>query len=855
DQFYKNYSKNKKSKQAKIKTFRKKIPNSLLIKGAKEHNLKDLDLEVPLKSMVAITGVSGSGKSTVAKDIIYAEGQRRYLDCLSPYARQFIKELKKPDLDSITNIPPTICVYQHTFQPSRLSTIGTMSEVYNLLRLLYSKLGTQYCPTHSEQEISPLSAEEIAEDIKDFKKEAIRILAPIIKNKKGLHKEVFQRAINSEINEIRVDGILDSPSKYLEGLERSKTHSIDYTIAKFTPANLDFELIVEAVQYALSLGAGTLSVVTANEEWIYSRDRTCSTCKRGFFKPDPEDLSFNSRRGVCDNCSGTGMIDDEICSVCDGARINAIGRNIRIGDLNIAEACYLNPVQLKSFLDKQTFTDYAKKIAEPILKEIYSKLSSLVQLGLEYLPLDRDCSTLSSGELQRLRISAAVGSPLTGVMYIFDEPSACLHPLDNQKVLEELKKLNERGNSVLLIEHDEDSILACKDIIDIGPGGGRNGGEIVFNGDISSFLNSSNSETARALRNQLEKNFAKEDLVINEFLHLESGICNNIESIKTKIPLGTLTVVCGVSGAGKSSLVHGVLAETVEFSKLNSKEKWEYETSKIHSDVAIERFLEIDQTPIGANSRSTPASYLKIWDQIRKLYASSIEAKARGWDASYFSYNTGKGRCPECQGKGELTLEMSFLADAKIPCETCDGKRYNEDACSIIYLGLNISEVLDLTFEEAKTHFANHKSVHRSLHQACELGLGYLSLGQSSASLSGGESQRLKLVSELSLSRKGHTVYILDEPTTGLHKADVGKLIKILHSLKEQGHSLIVIEHDPALIESADYIIEMGPGPAEKGGKIIFNGKFENLKKAKTPWGNYLSNLESKKISLVSKPA
>ena len=846
-EFVDRYSKKKKSSSTKITKFPKANPAHLHVQGAREHNLKNIDVKIPLGSVVALTGVSGSGKSSIAKDIVYAEGQRRYLDCLSPYARQFIKELKKPDIDSIENIPPTICVYQHTFQPSRLSTIGTMSEVYNFMRLLYSKIGTQYCPDHPDKEITPLSAEEIAADIKNFGKKAIRILAPIIKNKKGLHKEVFQRAINADINEVRIDGMLDAPSKYLEGLQRSKTHTIEYTIARFTPANMDQELITEAVQYALSLSGGTISVLTDKDEWIYSRDRTCPSCKQGFFKPDPEDLSFNSRRGACDLCSGSGFFKDEICSACEGTRINEIGRNIRIKDFNIAEASYLTPLELKKHFAKVNFDARNTSVAEPILKEINAKLDSLVQLGLDYLPLDRDCSTLSSGELQRLRLGAAVGSPLTGVMYIFDEPSAGLHPLDNRKVLAELRSLNDRGNSVIIIEHDEESILACDDIIDIGPGGGRDGGEIVYSGPLNKFLSNQDSQTAKALRGELNLKTFVNQSKFDKFLHVKNASCNNIESLNTKIPLHALNVVCGVSGAGKSSLVHGIIADTVNLSKKSSKESWSFEKTSIKSDEKIESFFEIDQTPIGANSRSTPASYLKIWDNIRKLYANTIEAKSRGWDASYFSYNTGKGKCPECQGKGELKLEMSFLADAHIPCETCNTGRYNDDANSIRYLDLSISEVLDLTFEEAKSHFANHGKVHRALHQACELGLGYLSLGQSSATLSGGESQRIKLVAELSKKRKGHTVYVLDEPTTGLHKADVQKLIKILHTLKEQGHSIIIIEHDPDVIKAADHIIEMGPGPAEEGGKIIFQGTPKELLKAKSPWAKELSKQKFKR--------
>lgn len=815
--------------------------DTLIIRGAREHNLKNVSLEVPLNKVVVFTGVSGSGKSSIAKDIIYSEGQRRYLDCLSPYARQYIKELKRPEIDEIRNVQPTICVYQHTFQPGRLSTVGTMSEVYNFLRLLYAKTGTQYCPDHPDQAISPLSAKEIAARVREIRNPGVRILAPVIKMKKGNHRAVIQRAVESEVSELRIDGIFlkaGSLSGVEGGLEKSKVHSIDFTLAKFNPSNVDSALVEGVVSQALSLGSGTLVVHTGKEETVYSLDRTCPVCKQGFYKPDPEDFSFHSRRGACPHCAGTGFDDDgSVCKECGGARINPIGRNVRLNGSNIFEASQLPPPKLRAFLDSINFDSRSEKIAEPVLSELHSKIETLVSIGLEYIPLARDCMTLSGGELQRLRLATAMGSPLAGVTYIFDEPSVGLHPRDNLLVLQRLRTLKERGNSVIVIEHDADSILSGDHVIEVGPGGGRHGGEIVFNGNTEEFEKSS-SATADAIREAKkllirtnEKKFRP-----THRLQLRGGTLHNIADIDLKVPLHALVTFAGVSGAGKSTLVHGLISDGITLGK-GERDHWKFGSLTLESSSPIERVVTVDQKPIGLNSRSTPASYLGIWDEVRKLFAQTVEAKARGWKESFFSYNTGKGRCPECKGQGQVTLEMSFLADASVVCETCNGSRYGDEALSVHYTDFTIADALRFTFEEAKARFANHRKIYHALVQACELGLGYLTLGQSSSTLSGGESQRIKLVSELSSPRQGHTLYILDEPTTGLHKADVSRLVRVLKDLVARGNSVLLIEHDSDVILQSDYLIELGPGPGLEGGKVIFAGPPQDLPEAKTPWG------------------
>ncbi len=839
----------------------------LFIKGAREHNLKDLSLKVPLDKLVAITGVSGSGKSTIAKDIIYAEGQRRYLDCLSPYARQFIHELKKPNIQSIHNVRPTICVHQHTFRPGHLSTVGSMSEVYNFLRLLYAKTATQYCPKHPQQAIRALSPQLIAEDLKSLNLPSVRILAPIVKAKKGSHRAVFQRALEREALEVRVDGVFGKARDFELGLDKGKVHSIEFSMARFNPKNLQVEWIAEAIQDALTLGGGNIIVCATDFERTYSLERACPICRTGFFKPDPEDLSFHSKRGRCKRCQGTGLQNPgQVCSACQGSRLSSFASNLRLSadsgsGKNIFEISLLSLDALQDFLGRIHFDQKHFVLAEPVLKEISSRLKVLISFGLNYLELNRSCDSLSNGELQRLRIASAMGSALSGVMYIFDEPSAGLHPLDNQRVLQKFNELIQSGNSVLIIEHDPATIKVCEDIVDVGPGGGSQGGAIVFSGAMKNFLKDSDSTTAKALRGELryEPEIKTSSNGSAAKLKIQHADKNNIKNLNLELPLNSLISIVGVSGAGKSSLVHGIISDAIHLGTEKEKDaQWVLGDALVTSALPLERCLLVDQSPIGKTSRSTPASYLGVWDEIRKIFGSSLEAKSRGWSASYFSYNSGKGRCPVCKGQGQIKLEMSFLADASILCEACRGKRFQEDAESVRYLGLSISEALNLTFEEARQKFANHRKIHQPLLQAAELGLGYLTLGQASNTLSGGEAQRIKLVSELSSTRRGHTLYLLDEPTTGLHKADVVRLVKVLRSLVALGNTVIVIEHDQDLILGCDYVVEMGPGPAEAGGKVIFQGPPQELYTASTPWGqllrmenNYISTIFESKIVLI----
>jgi excinuclease ABC subunit A len=813
------------------------------IRGAREHNLKNLDLDIPLNKMVVFTGVSGSGKSSIAKDIIYSEGQRSYLDCMSPYARQFIKELKQAEVDSIAGVPPTICVYQHTFQPGMHSTVGTLTEVYNFLRLFYAKIGKQHCPDHPHEVISPLSASDIADEICS-RKEGIKILSPIIKGKKGFHKDIIARAQELELAQIRVDGQLGAPSKWIEGLERNKAHTIEYVIASFNPKTADKELVREAISQGLSLGEGSLIILAGQQEDVLSTARTCPACKRGFLKPDPEDLSFSSRRGRCSSCDGLGILDGETCSECGGSRLTEIGRNLRIDNLTIHELSLKPLEEICNVLNGINLNKKERALTELLIAELLRRINLLKRFGVGYLPLNRPCAAISGGELQRLRLAAALGASLSGVMYILDEPSAGLHPDDNVKVLETLQHIKDEGNSLLVIEHDPTTILASDYIIDIGPGGGARGGKIMYEGEISNFMSHPESETALALRGHAElKIGSKERSPIKDKLRIR-GSKNNIKGLKLDIPLNSLVGVIGVSGAGKSTLVEHMLAHTIlddeEGKSWKPGTTWSKNGIDIESDTTIHGLYFVDQKPLGKTSRSIPASYLGIWDEIRKVMAMSPGAKSRGWKENFFSFNSGKGRCPECKGLGEIVLEMSFLPTAKVPCERCRGKRFIDEALTVKFNNFNISDVLEMTIEEARLAFATHRKINHVLNTAAELGLGYLKLGQSTATLSGGEAQRLKLTLDLAKPKKEPSLYILDEPTAGLHMSDVKRLIKALQGLVDKGHSVIVIEHDEQVIRNCHHLIELGPGADLNGGNVIFSGPLSNLLKAKTPWSKLL---------------
>lgn len=830
---YKDKKIKEKANKTSFKTAEKSNSTTLEILGAREHNLKNIDIELKHNKLIAFTGVSGSGKSSIAKDIIFAEGQRRYLDCLSPYARQFLRELKQPDIDSINNVRPSICVEQNTTQVGKRATLATVSEVYSFLRLLFTKLGTQHCPAHPNETVTSLTTKEIATKIKNFKNKTVRLIAPVIQNRKGEHKDVFRRARANDIAELRVDGVF-GPVQAFEGeLEKSKTHDIDFVWGKFVPGRIPDTMLSQAIDEVLVLGSGKIIANVSDADYVFSKESACPKCGSGFLKLIPEDLSFLSSRGRCKACNGNGVLESgKTCKTCGGSKINKVARSMLISKKHIYDTTVFNAFELSDWLKSLEFSKNQKNLGNTLISEIQTRLNTLIDLGLGYLPLDTSVRHIASGELQRLRLAAALGSPLTGAMYIFDEPSAGLHPMDNEHVLTKLRELQEQGNSVILIEHDLKSILSADQILELGPGGGKTGGKIVFNGSKKDFVKQKRHVISEKL--DYVKSFNVKDK-----LEIKNGNINNLKDFSTDIPLRSYVTITGVSGAGKSSLIEGLILNTLDIEKRGPNKKFKSKFAEISSSVGIEKVLVVDQSPIGKNSRSTPVSYLKIWDEIRKLFAKTFHARSNGWSAGYFSYNGGKGACQECKGLGELKLDISFLNEARVKCEVCRGERYSADTLKARYRDLNINDVLNLTFDEAKSIFANHRKIHKALHQACELGLGYLTLGQSAPTLSGGESQRIKLTLELAKIPSKHTLYIFDEPSRGLHRKDVMLLIKVFKSLVELGHSVLIIEHDDDIIKTSDYMLELGPGAGSNGGKIIYEGVPSKIKKT-TPWGERL---------------
>lgn len=805
--------------------------------GARHHNLKNISVSVPQNTLTVVTGVSGSGKSTFAFDIIFAEGQRRYIDCLSPYARQYLKQLSRPDVDLVANIPPTVAISQRTSPPHGISTIATVTEVYQFLRLLYSKVGLQHCPADGA-EISSFSTAQMVEDIcARFGSGRLFVLAPVVSGRKGSYNDLFQRALKAEITEARIDNSLVKLSTDLR-LERHKLHWISLFVASLSNVAKQPAILAEALTQALLLGGGTIELLHGDkhgEIQILSTARMCPTCKRGYRELDPQDFSFRSARGVCEKCDGRGVIENpkrphisNICPTCQGARIKEIGRNVTVDGLTIDKLTALTAPQLLSFLEQLKLPARLAPILEPILHELVSRLKVVTDVGLDYIKLDRDASTISGGEAQRLRLAKTLGSPLTGVCYVLDEPSIGLHPQDQDKLLSTLYALRDAGNTVLVVEHDEEMIRAADHLIDIGPVGGAEGGHLVAQGDCEAIENNPVSLTGRALRERKNakstlREFEPEDS--GDWLVIKGATANNLQAVDVRFPVGKLSVVCGVSGAGKSSLVHQTLvpaaiSEILEEPVAEEEKTWR----EFSGGRSLERILEIDQSPVGKTSTSTPASFLGVFDEIRKVYANLPESKVQGYTASYFSCNTGKGRCSHCNGRGVVTVPMSFLPDATTLCEQCNGLRYSSEALEIQFQGNSIGELLNKTMSEARIIFANHKKIRRSLDYINELGLGYLTLGQATSSLSGGETQRLKIARELGLREAQNTLYILDEPTIGLHMTDVEKLLAVLRRLIEKGNTVVLIEHNMDVIKAADYLVEVGPGPGAAGGKLLFSG-------------------------------
>jgi excinuclease ABC subunit A len=892
-------------------------PTAISIRGAREHNLKHIDVDLRRNRFTVITGVSGSGKSTLAFDILFAEGQRRYLESLNAYARQFVQPAARPDVDAIFGIPPTVAIEQRTSRGGRKSTVATLTEIYHFLRLLYVKLGVQYCP-HCRARIEPQSADAIsARLLKDYRGRKITLLAPLIVARKGLYTALAKWARGKGFRELRVDGKLLPTAKWPR-LDRFVEHNIELPVATLDVSAAREQELREALASALEHGRGVVHVLgaddgtatagartrakvagattpgaatpgvakpgvptadvttpgaaTASGAAVFSTKRACPNCGTGFPELDPRLFSFNSRHGWCKSCFGTGLALPEFdaeqsgeeaqwrepaageasaddgpatCAACAGERLNPVARNVLFRDRSIGALTDLAVDEFAAAVLKLKLKGREAEIGRDLLAELSARTAFLHDVGLGYLQLNRAATTLSGGEAQRIRLAAQLGSNLQGVCYVLDEPTIGLHPRDNVALLDTLERLRAKGNTLVVVEHDEETIRRADHVIDLGPGAGTRGGQVVAQGTALELERMQDSPTGRCLAAPLKHSRTRRRAVLADTpsIHIQGASLHNLRKVNARIPLGRLTVVTGVSGSGKSSLARDVLLGNLQrllarrSTAGNGRGAPAVEgCASIEGWQGVSRVLEVDQTPIGKTPRSCPATYIGFWDTIRRLYADTTDARIRGFTASRFSFNTAGGRCEACEGQGMQRIEMSFLPDVQVLCDVCGGRRFNAETLSILFKGKSIGEVLSLSVDDAVEFFAAHRSVRHCVQLLADVGLGYLSLGQPSPTLSGGESQRIKLVTELAKSRTDalgldiarregqHTLYVLDEPTVGLHMADVEKLVQVLQRLVDAGNSVVVIEHNLDVMAEADWIIDLGPDGGSNGGRVVAEG-------------------------------
>lgn len=854
-----------------------KQEEGIIVKGAKEHNLKDISIHIPRNKITVFTGLSGSGKSSLAFDTIYAEGQRRYVEGLSAYARNFLEQMKKPEVDSITGLSPAIAIDQKSVSTNPRSSVGTVTEIYDYLRLLYAKVGTPECPTHHIPVESQTPQQIIDEIFKKSMGTKFYVLAPIVQGRKGEFLAEFQKWAKKGFIKAKVDGKFIELSQASK-LAKTKVHDIDLVIDQLILKDNLKHRLSESINTALSMANGRLVIETLDgKRQSFSLHSSCPECGFSFPELEPRMFSFNNPRGACPTCNGLGTLDlveeevfsdsdvggkklDEVkyhykgkkssdddeaeteldemilqaCPSCQGMRLKPEALSVKIAEKNIFEVCELSANDLQLWVRSLQLKNKNQIIAEKIIKQIDSRLTYLLRVGTGYLSMNRPSRTLSGGEAQRIRLATQVGSSLIGVMYVMDEPSIGLHPRDHHRLLEIISELRDRGNTIILVEHDEDTIRGADYVVDLGPRAGRLGGEVIAKGTPIEIEKNPKSITGKYLSGELKIPVPKERRKGNgNKISVLGASGNNLKNVDLHIPLGTFTAVTGVSGSGKSTLIIDTLYKHL------AKEFY-----KAHVDVSpfrnisgiehIDKVIEIDQKPIGRTPRSTPATYVGLFPLIRDLFASLPDSKLRGYSPGRFSFNVKGGRCETCQGHGQIRLEMHFLSDVFVTCDSCQGQRYNRETLAVKYKGKNIAEVLAMSVVEALDFFKHHANIYRKVETLNRVGLDYMTLGQSSTTLSGGEAQRVKLSKELSKRSTGKTLYILDEPTTGLHFEDVKKLVELIHDLTDQGNTLLVIEHNLEVIKSADWIIDLGPDGGKNGGEIVVEGTPEKVCKNKT---------------------
>jgi excinuclease ABC subunit A len=837
------------TRRSKIAESESSFYGSIMVQGAREHNLKNISVSLPRNELVVLTGVSGSGKSTLAFDIIFAEGQRRYLESLAPYVRQYMKILERPDVDIVFGISPTVAIEQRMSHTSRRSTVATLTEIYHFLRLLYSKLGEQYC-TGCGKPLLAQNPEDIAKSVRSrYRERTATILSPKVSGRKGFHKDLLDRLVGQGFTRTRIDGQW-VPLKKGMALSRYHEHTIElvigeiqngipaFTNAKETINEKNFQNLIEI---ALIQGDGSFFLIDnhGNQE-VFSTQGICSDCGIGVKALDPRLFSFNSAQGACPACNGLGVIgvgdekDDPIfsgngfegqaCPACQGSRLKPEALSVKISGFSIWDLMKVSSEKAKSIIRGFSFPSRQAPVAEPVMSELFTRISLLNQLGLSYMALGRSGNTLSGGEAQRVRLAAQLGSNLTGVCYILDEPTIGLHPRDNHILIDALKTLRDRGNTVIVVEHDEDTIRAADTIIDLGPGAGEHGGMVVASGKLSQLKNIPESITG-AMFNGRDRKISSRIRPYKDLptITVKNASSNNLKHIDVRFPLGVLICVTGVSGSGKSTLLKETLYNGLR-NRLLKKKEYEGCHDGVEGWKNISRVLEVDHSPIGRTPRSIPASYIGFLNQIRTLFSGTPEARSRGYLPGRFSFNVKGGRCETCKGHGSIKTTMSFLPDVYVRCETCEGRRFNAETLNVFYKGKTIADVLDLTFEEASEFFEPVPMIHKALTFVCDIGLGYLKLGQPSPTLSGGEAQRIKLASELGYPGKGPTFFILDEPTTGLHLFDVKKLLNVFQALVDAGNTVAVIEHNLEVVKEADYIIDLGPEGGDGGGHLVAAG-------------------------------